>query len=221
MYTLHMSADSASLIVRLVLEELGVPYTSHLIDRAGGALDSPAYRALQPMGLIPAMETPDGPIFETGAILLYLAERHRGLAPDPTDPDRAAFLSWFVFTNNAVHTTAMQMFYPERTGGPEGRAVVLALATARMRGYLSLIDRMILDTAPGWLSAGRASVLGYYLGVLVRWLASFGPDHASFVLAADYPALHAVLAAHEVRPAARACAEAEGLGPTLFTNPAY
>ena len=81
MYVLHESPDSASTMVRLVLEELGVPYRARLIDRAAGELASPAYRAMQPLGKIPAMETPDGVMFETAAILLYLSETHGRLAP--------------------------------------------------------------------------------------------------------------------------------------------
>jgi len=97
MYILHSWPDSASLIVDLVLQELGLPYTSRQIDRPAGALNSPEYRALHPLGLIPALETPDGPMFETAAILLYLTEQH-GLAPAPGTPDRAAFLTWLFFT---------------------------------------------------------------------------------------------------------------------------
>ena len=78
MYILHYFPDTASLIVRLVLEELGTPYEARLIDREGGALSSPAYLAMQPLGLIPVLETPQGALFETAAMLLYLAERHPG-----------------------------------------------------------------------------------------------------------------------------------------------
>jgi glutathione S-transferase len=221
MYILHCSPDSASLIVRLVLQELDVPHACVVIDRAAGALDSPAYRAMQPAGLIPALETPDGAMFETAAMLLYLCDRHPGLAPAPDHPDRAAYLSWFVFTNNSVHTTLMQMFYPDRVAGPDHAAAVVTAATARMLGFLGLLDRMVAAQAPAWLSPAQPSALGYYLGVLIRWLSAFGPDHAFHIRSADYPALHAVLAALETRPAARLCAEAEGLGPTIFTNPIY
>ena len=220
MYVLHSSPDTASLIVRLVLTELGLPHDCRLIDREGGALDSPGYRALQPMGLIPALETPDGPMFETAAILLYLADRHPGLAPAPDHPDRAAFLSWFVFTNNSVHTTLMHLFYPERLAGPDCAADVVTIARDRMQVYLDLLNHTAARSA-AWLSPERPSVLGYYIAVLVRWLASHGPGHPTYFRSRDFPALHAVLAALETRPAARACAEAERLGQTIFTNPAY
>lgn len=220
MYVLHCSPDSASTIVRLVLAELGVPHEARLIDRAGGALDSPAYRALQPMGLIPALETPDGPMFETGAMLLYLADRHPSLAPLPGDPARADWLSWFVFTNNSVHTTLMQIFYPHRTAGEKCAAAVLQGARARMLGHLAHLEAKAA-TRPAWLAPDAPSSLGYYLGVMLRWLAQSQPDAPGHFDSRAYPALRAVIAALERRPAALSVAQAEDLGPTIFTNPAF
>lgn len=72
MYRLHYFPDTAPIVVRIVLEELGQKHVCHLIDRKGGALDSPSCRALQPLGKIPALETPDGPMFETAAICRVL-----------------------------------------------------------------------------------------------------------------------------------------------------
>ena len=103
MYILHSTPDSAALIVRLALEEMGVPFETRAIDRPAGELDSPAYRAMNPLGQIPAFQGPDGPMFETAAIILYLSEKH-GLAPAPGSPDRAAFLdrcSWLIARTRA------------------------------------------------------------------------------------------------------------------------
>lgn len=224
MYVLHCSPDSASTIVRLALTELGVAHECHLIDRSGGALDSPGYRAMQPMGLIPALETPNGPMFETGAILLYLADRHGGqdarFAPAAGDAQRADWLSWFIFTNNSIHTTLMQMFYPDRVAGPPAGADVLAGARRRMLGHLSHLEAKAATT-PVWLAPDAPSMLGYYIGVLMRWLAQSPPDAAGHISSGDYPALRRMLTALETRPAALTVAQAEALGPTIFTNPAF
>lgn len=76
-------------------------------------------------------------------------------------------------------------------------------------------------TRPVWLSPDAPSMLGYYIGVLMRWLAQSPPDAVVHIGSRDYPALRAILAALEARPAALVVAQAEGLGPTIFTNPAY
>ena len=61
--TLHYAPDNASLIIRIILEELKLPYTAILVDRAKDEQDSEAYRALNPAGLIPTCvidgETPE------------------------------------------------------------------------------------------------------------------------------------------------------------------
>lgn len=220
MYVLHTTPDSAGLVVHLVLAELGVPFRVAFLNRAAGEADTAAYRALQPMGLVPALETPEGPIFETGAILLWLADRHGGLAPAPDDPERGAFLKWFFLANNGLHTTAMQLFYPERYAGDEaGIPGLLAKSGARFHGFARLLEGMAAGT-PGWCRPEAPSLMGYYVSMLMRWSQFYGPDNPGRLDLSDYPALRRLGAALETRPAALRVAEAEGLGPTIFTRPA-
>lgn len=218
MYVLHYYPDTAALVVRMVLAELGVQHRCALIDREGGALSSPAYRAMQPLGLIPALETPDGPMFETAAILLYLSDRHPGLAPAPDAPARAAFLKWLFFTSTNIHTTLLQLFYPERTAGEACKDAVQAQARARMALYLDTLDTAATGN-PDWLPHDHPSILGYYIALLLHWLGQFGADHPMQVNAANYPALHKVLVMLEGQHATQVIAEDEGLGPTPFTAP--
>ena len=86
MYVLHYAPDNASLIVRLALEEMGIAYRTVLVDRSRNEQRSAAYLRVNPTGLIPALETPEGPMWETGAILLWLSETHGALAPAPRCP---------------------------------------------------------------------------------------------------------------------------------------
>lgn len=218
MYTLHFDPDTASTIARIVLEELGVPHSVQHIDRLGGELDSAAYRALNPMGLIPVLETPDGPIFETGAILLWLADRHGALAPAPTAPDRAAFLSWFIFTANTLHPGVMDMIYPARAAGEQAAPAALAQAHAKLLDRFGRIEQLAA-THPDWLHPDRGSILATYLCVLLRWTTAFAADPAFAITAETFPALLALARAQETRPATRRVADAESLGPTPFSAP--
>ena len=97
MYTLHYAPDNASLILRLVLDGAGIPYRTALVDRTKRQQDSAAYRALNPTGLVPTLETPLCPISETGAILLWLVDTHQ-LGPGPADPERPV---QFIFAGKA------------------------------------------------------------------------------------------------------------------------
>lgn len=88
--------------VTIMLEELGLPYEAHLVDFATNDQKSPEFESLNPNGRIPAIIDPDGPdgrplgLFETGAILLYLADKTGKLIP--ADPARRwetiAWLMW-------------------------------------------------------------------------------------------------------------------------------
>ena len=218
MYVLHAVPDWASFCVHAALAEMGVPFRLNLIDVDAGGLDEAAHRRVQPFGLIPGLDTPEGPVFETGAILLWLSERH-GLAPAPGSADRAAFLSWFVFTNNALHTGAMDLLHPGRPGGEACAAAVSATARARLMEQLAVLDAMVARDRPDWLSPDAPSVLAIYLSMLLRWLRAFPtvPEHA--IDCAAFPALQAVAQGMEARPAIRAAAAVEGLSGRFFSAP--
>jgi glutathione S-transferase len=77
--------------VRWALEEVGQPYDVRLVSFA--AMKQPAHLALQPFGQIPTYEEGDLALFESGAIVLHIAERHPGLLPDDAD-GRARAIAW-------------------------------------------------------------------------------------------------------------------------------
>lgn len=212
MYRLHAIRDWASLVIHLALEDCGADFEIVWEDYDAGTLATPAYRAISPFGLIPAMETPGGPVFETGAILLWLAERHPGLAPAPDHPDRAAFLSWLLFTANTVHPLVMQLIHPYRAGGEAFAGPVGAMAQAELGQKLAPLDAALAR------GAGFATpAIAYYLGVMLRWAQAFPHDPAQALDLAPFPAIRQLLASAEARPAAQAVARIEGIGPTPFT----
>lgn len=216
--TLYHIPDWASSIIRLALEEQSHPYQLHLLDWDAGDFDTPAFRAVNPLGLIPAMVTPDGPMFETAAILLWLNARHGGLAPAPNDPARAAFLPWLMFTSNTVHTTVMALIHPDQLAGPGAADGVARLALERLTRQAAQLEALITTGAPRWLTPAQPA-LGHYLGILLRWAAYLPEDPTLRFSLAPFPALHATLAAHEATAAARRVALDDGLGPNPYTTP--
>ncbi len=218
-YTLWHIPDWGSSVIRLMLEEIGAPYTIAPLDWDAGDFDSPAFRAVNPLGLIPALETPDGPIFETAAIILWLNARHGGLCPAPTDPTRATFLSWFMFTSNTLHQTVLTLVHPDRVAGEAVQDRVQASALAHLHEHAARLEAMLAAKDPDWLSPRQPGALGYYLGILLRWAMYLPDDPALRFSLRPYPALTAVLAAHETTPAACRVALADALGDTPFTAP--
>ena len=215
LYRLHAAPDFASTVPHLALVRLGVPFELAIVDFESGALDTPAYRAINPLGLIPAMETPDGPIFETAAILAYLDERHPGvLGPRPESGARAAYLSWFFFVTNTIHPLTMLLVHPERAAGEAALAAASREVHAQLADRLAQLDRALAaNPSLGWPG------IGFYLAVMVRWSRRFAAVPGDVIDPSPYPAIRALLAAIEATPEAQVVAQAEGLGSTPFTAP--
>ena len=82
-----------------VLEELGINYTSHLVDLQEEQQQSETYRAIHPLGVVPALKTDNYTIFESVAIVLQLIDEtpEANLAPAIGTPERANYYQWCIF----------------------------------------------------------------------------------------------------------------------------
>ncbi|WP_298841757.1 glutathione S-transferase family protein [uncultured Roseobacter sp.] len=214
-YVLHYAPDNASLPVRLVLEELGVAYRTRLVDRASEAQRKPEYLAVNPTGLIPALETPYGVVSETAAILLWLADRHGALFPATADPARGERLRWLFFASNTLHAELRRLFYARLyVGGDEDdQSLLRRYSCAAISGHLQLLDTAMPD-------GHDPDILDWYLAAMLRWCALYPQDfdHSWFDLQ-QYPALQSMALRIEARDSTHAAQTAEGLGPTPFTAP--
>ena len=108
--------------VSIMLEEVGLPYEPHLIDITRNETWTEEYLSLNPNGKIPAIVDPDGPggkpiaLFESGAILLYLADKTGQLIP--TDPARRwEAVQWLFFQMAAIGPMFGQVGYFNRFAG--------------------------------------------------------------------------------------------------------
>lgn len=222
-YVLHYAPDNASLIIRLVLEELRVPYATKLVDRQSRAQRSAAYKTLNPVGRIPALETEHGPMFETAPIALWLADTHRDrvqLSPSPKDPKRPQFLSLLFFLSNTLHAELRGLFYPCTIVGtdPSAQAALQRRTHQNLAQHYGLLNaECAKDSVFG---AGTPNICDLYLAATLRWPAIYPihTDKSWFTLAA-WPALERLAYAMEDRASTAALIRAEGLGATPFTAP--
>ncbi len=171
---LHYAPDNASLVVRLALEELQLRYETILVDRSRNAQKSAAYRSINPAGKIPVLETSTGPIFETAAILLYLADQSSRLAPQADSHDRGAFLGWLFYLSNTLHTNLRLTFHPQSYVGSD-KTLVEPLRDGARRALiesLHLLDDLAGASYP-WLNEPQPSVLDFYLAAMLRWMALY------------------------------------------------
>jgi glutathione S-transferase len=176
--------------VRWALEEVGQPYEVRLVSFAG--LKARAHRAVQPFGQIPTYEEDDLVLFESGAIVLHIAERRPGLLPD--DPNgRARAIGWMFAALNTVEPPifewAMNRILDHDKSWFAERLRVLEERIRVRLGELSLRlgDADWLDDA---FSAGDLLMVS----VLLRL-------KASSALLEEYPNLSAYVARGEARPA--------------------
>lgn len=96
MLKLFGGARSRATIVQWYLEELGVPYEFVMLDMQAGEHRQPAYLAIHPFGKVPAIVDGDLTLWESGAILLYLAEKY---GSEQTIERRSQINQWILFTN--------------------------------------------------------------------------------------------------------------------------
>lgn len=215
MYVPHYAPDNASMIVRLVLESAGLPYRPALVDRRRRQQKSPAYLALNPTGLIPTLETPSGPIGETGAILLWLGDTH-GLCPGPAYPDRGDLLRWLFFLSNTVHADLRQVFHPEGWCLAFALEAQRPILTARMIGHFHLLDTAA-DAKPQLFTP--EGLLAPYLCALMRWSVLYPLNRDRWFDLRTFPRLAAIAGRLEATAASVRVARAEGLGANPFTRP--
>ncbi|WP_299282793.1 glutathione S-transferase family protein [uncultured Tateyamaria sp.] len=217
-YVLHYAPDNASLIVRLALNALDVPFETALVDRAAHSQRDPAYLALNPNGLIPTLITPHGPLFETGAILLWLVDTHGDLGPGTQNSRRADFLKWLFFCSNTVHPALQLLFYPHKLVGddPEACKMVTTGAKRLLRAHFATLDTAQTSA----FAQTEVTVIDLYIATMLRWCAIYGPEDRTWFSLADTPALARICAHVEALPATGRAQMAEGLGATPFTAPA-
>jgi len=155
--------------VRWMLEELGQPYRTELLDY-GPAMKSLAYRAINPMGKVPALTHGDVVVTEVAAICAYLADAfpEAKLAPAPDDARRGAYYRWLFFAAGpfeaAVTNKALGMVVPE------GRE--------RMIGYGTFADVMdateVALSRSDYITGDAFTAADVYVGAQIGYGLVFG-----------------------------------------------
>ena len=176
--------------VRWALEEVGRPYDVRLVSFA--AMKESAHRALHPFGQIPTYEEDDLVLFETGAIVLHIAERHAGLLPSEAAA-RARAIAWMFAALNTVEPPIVELGMAKLFDGDKPwQAERLPILEGRVRTRLGQLAVRLGDAE--WLDGAFSAGDLLMVSVLLRSRSS-GLD--------EFPKLAAYLARGEARPAYR------------------
>ncbi len=175
--------------VRWALEEVGQPYEVRLVSFR--ALKEPAHLALHPFGQIPTYEEGDLALFETGSIVLHIAERHAGLLPKDANA-RARAITWMFAAVNTVEPPILEFANAKllESDKPWSKERMLIVAD-RVRDRLKQLSARLgdADWLDGAFSAGDL--------MMVHVLQRLKPSG----LLDEYPNLAAYVARGEARPA--------------------
>ncbi len=104
MLKLHFAPNSRAGRIVWLLEELGLPYELNKMSFRADELKSEEHRSRHPLGRVPVLEDGDVMLYESGAIIEYILERHGhgGLKPAVSDPAFPAYLQWFHYCEGMV-----------------------------------------------------------------------------------------------------------------------
>jgi glutathione S-transferase len=182
--------QSRGRIVRWMLEEIGRPYRTELLDYAT-TMKGPAYRAINPMGKVPSLKHDEIVVTEAAAICAYLADvfPEAGLAPPPGDPRRGPYYRWLFFAAGPVEAAVSNKALGFVV--PDGRE--------RMMGYGSYGE--VMDALDGAVSQGdylvgdRFMAADVYVGSHIGFGLQFGTIEKR-------PAFERYVARISARPAA-------------------
>ena len=183
--------------VRWALEEVGQPYDVRLVSFS--EMKKPAHRALHPFGQIPTYEAGDFALFESGAIVLHIAERHAGLLPDDANA-RARAITWMFAALGTVEPPIVdleiaRLVERDKTWFEQR----LPLVEDRIRNRLGELSARLgnADWLDGAFSAGDLMMVH----VLQRLKGSG--------ILGEYPNLSAYVARGEARPAFKRAFDAQ------------
>jgi glutathione S-transferase len=183
--------------VRWALEEVGQPYEVRLVSFK--ALKEPAHLAVHPFGQIPTYEEGDLSLFETGSILLHIAERHAGLLPNDADA-RARAITWMFAALSTVEPPIVDreaaVLLDRDKPWYEARLPIL---DGRVRARLDQLSDRLGEI--DWLD-GQFSAADILMVTVLRRLESSG-------ILDDYPNLSAYVDRGKARPAYKRALEAQ------------
>ena len=175
--------------VRWALEEVGQPYEVRLVSFR--ALKQPAHLALHPFGQIPTYEENDLVLFETGAIVFHLAERHAGLLPADANA-RARAITWMFAALSSIEPPILELANAKLLEADKPWATErLPIVEERLRARLLQLSARLGDAE--WLDGGFSAGDLLMVSVLLRVKPS------GFL--AGFPSLAAYVARGESRPA--------------------
>ena len=175
---LYWSPNTRAFRIAWLLEESGLKYERIAVDiRDANAKNDPAFRAVSPLGRVPALEDGAACLSDSGAICIYVSDQYpeTQLGPRVGDPDRARFLQWVTYTNSVIEPSMAEKFAKLEPRPASYGWGSFDLMVSTLRGELSKRD---------WILGGRFSAADVLLGTSAYFLMKFGLHSGDDAIAA-------------------------------------
>jgi len=205
MLKLYGLPGACPMAVHIILEELGLDYEMVMVDR--DKLTSPEHLAVNPMAQAPSLETEDGLLTESVAILLYIDEKYgQGrVSPPPGSWDRARMMQYLLFMASQEHPAFSLWLRPFRwLEGEAAREELKESARKRFALCLNRLDGWL--EGRDWLVGDRMSLADPLAFVHARWGLRVEPPTT------EYPNIWRFARMMAEQPAVKRVMEQEGVG---------
>ncbi|MGB2131240.1 MAG: glutathione S-transferase family protein [Marinobacterium sp.] len=183
MIKVYGSVFSRAGMVMLALEELGLEYESVDMLPRSEQTQSDEYRALNPTGKIPTLVDGDLVLFETQAILYYLARQYgNGRLWADSPAAEADILRWSLYISNQMEVPALDMLIQFKFSQGNPDQAVIERAGAELNRFLPLLEQQL--SGREWLSGDRFSIADIHGALVLSWPKLAGFDYSL------YPEVH-------------------------------
>lgn len=164
---LYTNPQSRGRTARFMLEELGVPYETVNLDYEG-AMKTPEYLAINPMGKVPAIRHGDQIVTECAAICAYLADAFPDAGLAPPAGQRGDYYRWLFFGAGPVEAAIMDRYRKLEPSAEEQRMV----GYGTFERTIAALDAAV--TRNPWLAGDTFSAADVYAGSQIDWPMQFG-----------------------------------------------
>jgi glutathione S-transferase len=207
MYKLYNVKAWGSLAIHCMLEEMALPYTN--IWMSPEQVRAPEFRAINPLGMIPALGLADGrSLYESAAIVSFLVAAHpeKHLSPGLGSPAYGEFMSLLHFMSTDIYALENVAFYAEAyVSEPQQQEAMRKRVWEKADSHWLVLEKRLAASGP-WLMGREFSALDLYAFTLSIWSK---PSELAFL--GKFPALAKLTSGVRARPKIKAVLEAHGV----------
>lgn len=177
-YKLYYSPGACSLAVHALLHELKADAEFIKTPTSDGSTKTPEFLAMNPFGAVPVLQEGNKAMFEGGAILTYLADKHKSPLLPQSGWERAEALQWLMFANSTLHPAYGRTFWIRRNFPEDQHEAMLKVARGAIQQLWDKVEAHLEKQGTAYVAGNNPSVGDILMTVIANWSPEnykFGP----------------------------------------------